>query len=363
MDKEGNLHLVTASLRHEKQPVDATPAKNRGPLAIFESSDEDNDEEKMSRKTVPSKSPAKDMRRKRSRLAMIDDKVSSGSQDDGGEEEEDEDEEHELSDYDVPDDDMEDGDGAPRSEDAEAHPVAEQHRSVPTGVHRPFQPSSTPLIHGYRIMCWNGIGIISSRQDAGYNSVELEFHDKAFHRPIRFIDEVGYTMAAVGRAGAVFASERSIGSGGPTTSRIYVSPVDAAERAAPWMLDLPADEGAVGVAIGGSSVAFPIIVATDGGFLRTFSMNGLQGVITNCPGKLVSMAANDRVLLVLYTNEWTGELGFSLYRLTGMEEIRSGSAGGRFQRIPLAWIGVSENDVPGPLSLVLPPSLVDCRSV
>ena len=348
MDSDGNLNLLTVTMKRAPRNPEIVAERTSNPLEMFDSSDDD----KVHRPEIArqlTKANKKKLATKRSRHDMMDD----GDDDDDKSEAEEklDQDEYEFDDYDVHEgmnneneQNDEKSDGADLAEDNFSS--SKHHGASPLNlksIHSPFQPSSTPLIHGYRTMCWNSVGIISSRQDAGYNSIEVEFHDKSFHRPIRFIDEVGYTMGAVGKAGAIFASEKVPVEAG--SSKIYVSPVDSVERTNPWTTDLPTHEGVVGVAIGGASVTFPIVVATDEGFLRTFSMNGLQGPITTHPGKLIAMTANDGLLFLVHSQEWTNELSFCIYKLDGMEKTQSGSLGGRFQRIPLSWIGLSAHNV------------------
>lgn len=245
----------------------------------------------------------------------------------------------ELNSYDVEDyvEDMNmDVDKEKNVLDLATKEARERSRSLsPLSIHRPFLPGSTPFIGGYRYLAWNAIGCITSRQDEGYWSVEVEFADKNFHHPIRFIDETGFTMAALGRAGAVFASPGDR----ETLGRIYVSPLTTWAKIVPFTIDLPEGELALGIAIGASRL---VVIATSAGYLRTVSINGLQGPIINYPGEFVSMVASDQHLMVLSTETESSNLQVSLYDLKNeLRPINSGSPGGRFCKKRITWLGFS----------------------
>lgn len=204
---------------------------------------------------------------------------------------------------------------------------------LPECIHKPFQPSST-LSSQYRFLAWNTVGLITSRADDGYNSVEIEFHDRLFHRPIRFIDEVGYTMGSVGKTAAIFAKD----------DIVHIVPLDGVERAIPFSLELSDGEEVVGVAAGaGRYVAF----ATSLGYIRFLTPNNLQGIIANHPGKYVSMVANGSLLFLVHADEFSSELSYSLYDTSLTTLLKSGPIGGRFRNMRITWIGLSDNGIAG----------------
>lgn len=53
---------------------------------------------------------------------------------------------------------------------------------------------------------YTAVGNITSRAELTYNAIEIEFADMHTHRPVRFNDYSGFTMAAMNLEGAVFAS-------------------------------------------------------------------------------------------------------------------------------------------------------------
>jgi hypothetical protein len=78
-----------------------------------------------------------------------------------------------------------------------------------------FQPSSTSGIQfqdtgrlARRWLCWNPTGTISSRREEGHCSIDIEFSDASKGRSIRIMDKYFFTMAALSRKGAIFASPK-----------------------------------------------------------------------------------------------------------------------------------------------------------
>jgi len=70
-----------------------------------------------------------------------------------------------------------------------------------------FQPSSTAIDadSSRRFLCWNNVGVIISRSEETYNSVEIEFSDKS-NRSVRFTDHYGYSLGSLSPSGAIFAT-------------------------------------------------------------------------------------------------------------------------------------------------------------
>lgn len=312
--------------------------KKRSPLDIFES----DDDEDLKAKVKPKQTVRKKKEKKTRKLVL--DEASDDDVDDMEEEVMDDllDDEGEVTEYELDDYSVHESEDGEMVIDRPATPLPIADVSRPTCIHKPFQPSSTEFIHNYRFLCWNSFGLITSRRDDGYYSVEVEFHDKNFHRPIRFIDEQGFTMGSVGQSGAIFASPPNGESGQPGV--IYMSPLDSQERTAPWTIQLNNAEDALGVAIGGGKYA---VVATTAGYLRTFTSTGLQGPIINFLGWFVSMAANNDQMLLIFADEMTSDLSYAIYNLDSMSLLRNGHIGGRFRNVRLKWIGLSDSNIAG----------------
>ncbi len=63
------------------------------------------------------------------------------------------------------------------------------------------QPSSTPGENRRRFLTWNMVGVIISRDEHIYNTIDIEFHDSAKNRPGRVTDHYGFTMGALSEQG------------------------------------------------------------------------------------------------------------------------------------------------------------------
>jgi chromosome transmission fidelity protein 4 len=139
-------------------------------------------------------------------------------------------------------------------------------------LQKPFQPSSTPLAESRRILVWNNVGVITSREEELTSSVDVEFHNVQKHKPIRMIDHYGFTLGALGA--------RSIAMAGPSRS-----PTAADERDNPsilfcrnidhwasdetWQVFFPEGEEVEAIAVG--SGAQGVIAAAGNDFPFVFS--------------------------------------------------------------------------------------------
>lgn len=72
-----------------------------------------------------------------------------------------------------------------------------------------FAPSSTPLDLPRRFLCWNSIGSITLINDevGRRSTVDINFTDKAFRRPVSFTDNQGFILGSLGDDGALFATD------------------------------------------------------------------------------------------------------------------------------------------------------------
>lgn len=234
--------------------------------------------------------------------------------------------------YDVPSEVEEPAPSKPAPAEYSATPA-------PVSIHRPFQPGCTSWTGNYRFLAWNDIGTVTSRQDRGYWSIEVEFSDRNFHHPIRFIDEVGYTMAAIGKSGVVFASTPFDSSEShPTFSKLLVNPFSTWTKNPSFQLELKHDdERILGIAIGGTKYC---IMATSHGLLRTVSINGLQGPIITFAGEYVTMVAQDDRLLLLTTDSHNNRLFYAIYVLTDfLRLLAQGEVSHRFASSKVIWAG------------------------
>lgn len=73
-----------------------------------------------------------------------------------------------------------------------------------------FAPSSSPLELPRRFMCWNHIGSITLRRDdtgEGRSTVDINFTDSGFRRPVGFTDNLGFILGSLGEDGGIFATD------------------------------------------------------------------------------------------------------------------------------------------------------------
>jgi Minichromosome loss protein, Mcl1, middle region len=73
-----------------------------------------------------------------------------------------------------------------------------------------FAPSSTPLDLPRRFLCWNHIGSVTLRHDdtgEGRSTVDINFTDSGFRRPIGFTDNNGFIIGSLGEDGGIFVTD------------------------------------------------------------------------------------------------------------------------------------------------------------
>ena len=213
-----------------------------------------------------------------------------------------------------------------------------------------FQPSVTPVESGRRFLAYTMDGCITSRfvPESGHYSIDISFHDTAKH-PARIpmmTDYYGYTVAAFGENGAVFAApQRSEKS----NSVVMFRPFDGWSSNDEWIFHLPIGEEVVCTALGDSWVA----CGTSKQLLRIFSSGGIQSSILALPGPIVSMAGHGERLMVVWhcgcpisgPSGVEQQLEFAVYTLSDSRKL----FGGRVAMSPgseLTWVGWTEAGVP-----------------
>lgn len=262
---------------------------------------------------------------------------TSGGDESEDEEDNDRDEEglDSLNDYDLDDRfGEEDVDGRlPMQETTPETPISRSH-------HIPFQPGATDPQSDHRFMVWNLVGLIVSRQDeAGYRSIDIEFHDKLNTRPIRFIDDHGFSMGTLSKDAALF-STGSQSQSAADQSTVHYMAFETWNGRQTWTYQLGEGESVLGVALN-DSIAF---VATSHGWIRSFTATGLQLPIITFGGDFVTMVAgNDRLLVV------THHLGCLQSRLLTIPQDGTpsldfeGPIGRRADLNRLLWAGISDS--------------------
>jgi hypothetical protein len=218
----------------------------------------------------------------------------------------------------------------------------------PVVQHPSFQPGATEPREDnqQRYLAWNVVGLIVSRKDeAGYNSIDIEFHDRVSMRPVRFTDDVGYTMAALSADGAVFASPGGEG----RASTVHFMAFETWTGRQYWSVALEEGERATGVAIASNGVERPtVLVATSHGWLRSFSPSGLPGPTITFGHELVTMTAGAGKLLLVLDDR--GALLTRCYAVASDTFPRltfEGHLGRRADLNRLLWVGISEAGLVG----------------
>ena len=248
--------------------------------------------------------------------------------------------------------------------------AAPQHRITEQTT---FQPGSTafrtmdtsvqppiPLEGERRYMAFNMFGIIYTIYQGAHSIVNVEFHDQAHNRNFHFTDYYHYTMASIGPDGAVFAveggkpkkkeekagddEEDSQEPAGITSSVIHYRPLMNWANNLEWTIDLPEGENVKSVAINENAV----IAVTSAGYVRMFTISGLQNHIFRLENIVVT-AAHGNLVLFVYKNGGTGlngeqNLEFMLMDTATQDIVQRGNLplqkGSR-----LTWIGFSETSV------------------
>mmetsp|Transcript_34086 Transcript_34086/g.102777 ORF Transcript_34086/g.102777 Transcript_34086/m.102777 type:complete len:1063 (-) Transcript_34086:167-3355(-) len=211
-------------------------------------------------------------------------------------------------------------------EESEAHfPIGSAYQPAPQQP--PFQPSSTPEEELRRIMVWNNVGVITSREEDISCSVDVEFHDIQKHKPIRMIDHFGFTVGAL--------SETCFVMGGPSRSPdgdderdnpsvLFCRNINHWATDDTWQIFFPEGEEVEVVAAGGGETGF-VAAATNKQMVRLYTTTGIPKFIFTLDGPVVSMTAKDEQLLVVYHKAATAGsqcLGYVLYDIDSWKVLR-----------------------------------------
>ncbi|KAI8878293.1 WD40 repeat-like protein, partial [Backusella circina FSU 941] len=190
---------------------------------------------------------------------------------------------------------------------------------------QPFQPGETPFdIEGprnvnappsegdRRYLAFNLVGVVYTIYQAEHSIMNVEFHDQTENRNFHFSDYANFHLAAIGHQGTVFAGksrktakerqadildenddeeEEQVTIG----STLYYRPLNSWGNITEWTHYMPIGEEITNIAINGTSV----VVATSAGFIRIFSLSGVQKHIFSL-SNVVSMSGNADLLLIVY---------------------------------------------------------------
>lgn len=248
-----------------------------------------------------------------------------------------------------------------------------------------FSPSSTPLDLPRRIMCWNHVGVITLlRGDDAVirNSIDIDFTDSAFRRPLSFTDNMDFIIGSLGEDGAFFAtdlpedddidddvdlvvkglnmSDKTMaalksnhkervrkGRQGikSTGSRVYFHRFETFGNLnnKDWVVALPDAELVMGCATGVGWAA----CMTNRRFLRTFTAGGNQSAVVWIKGDPITIVGRSRFVAIFYHEgipmpDGTQNIGFAIYDAISTEKVFDGSLPCLSARSSLSWAGFSK---------------------
>ncbi|KAF9095388.1 hypothetical protein BGX29_009064 [Mortierella sp. GBA35] len=208
-------------------------------------------------------------------------------------------------------------------------------------LHPRFQPGSTSLIDQKCYLAFNLLGLISSVQHAsGRATIAVEFHDKVTGRGFLMRDTTNYSLAYLGKNGAIFASPAV----DDTPSTIYFKTHESSLAKFEWQSYLPEGEDVTAIALTTETA----IVATSRGYIRMFTQTGAQIGLYSI-GSIVAIAGINDLAIIIYHKgepfEGSQNLGYLMYNVDTNQRIQRGT-------IPVSddttitWLGFSENGVP-----------------
>lgn len=120
-----------------------------------------------------------------------------------------------------------------------------------------FAPSSTPVNmeqpNMRRILCWNHIGVITSRRDEVHeeqNCVDINLNDATLGGTRHFMDSFGLDQGSLGEDGAIFATYNGVSDFEGSKVFFYRFDTIGPVKRKDWSATLPAGENALGCACG-----------------------------------------------------------------------------------------------------------------
>ncbi|KAK4508951.1 GS catalytic domain-containing protein [Mucor velutinosus] len=237
-----------------------------------------------------------------------------------------------------------------------------------TPYHKP-EPNTTfaPKNGERRYMAYNLVGAISTIYEDGHSIINVEFHDQSEYRNFHFTDVLNFTMGAISSAGTVYAVEgreavkkaEKVGRGEnddlfdsddseddqeETTqinSTLYFRPNNSGSEK-DWTHHMLPGEDVVSIAINRVSV----IATTSLGYVRIFSISGVQRYIFSLENVVSVAAMTDLALLVHSAGPAFGHqqnLNFMLLN-TETNEVLQKDKVQLTTDSELNWIGFSETN-------------------
>lgn len=208
----------------------------------------------------------------------------------------------------------------------------------------PLQPNASPAERRRRFLAFSSSASLVVGEQDGESVFVLE-RSGAHGVPHRQIinNNSGCTMGALCPAGFVAASATTVvfaAVAAPDGTAAQDSTQDDAEPACDWSRELPDDERVVGVAANRAGVC----VATTRGFLRLFSLTGMQRAIVAAGGAHVCCVGRDTLFAEVVQDERTGAYAYQVLAV-GAAGVPSACGGGALplaRGTALAWAGLSD---------------------
>ena len=166
---------------------------------------------------------------------------------------------------------------------------------------KPFMPSSTIEEDegAPRYLHWSQKGCVTARAEEG--GLEFAFEVEHFAEGLartkttRFVDRRDFTVASLGKNGAVFGTEgQEDNENAP--SILHFRPLDAWARDAGWSATLPPGERVQVVCAGDDFVA----ACTSRDLIRIYSTGGVEDAVVASLGPVVACAAHGKYLAIAY---------------------------------------------------------------
>ena len=161
----------------------------------------------------------------------------------------------------------------------------------------PFQPSSTPGKLTESFMKWNEIGIVRrfrSSEEKDEETIDVEFHDQDVHHSIHHVNTDDFSIADLSTEALILGSQRS--AGGVSSLLYCYNFITWDDSNKEWKCQLPENEFIEGMALGSGFIS----LVTDKGFIRIFTVGGIQTYLFSIPGPAVALAAQEQSLLITY---------------------------------------------------------------
>merc|ERR1712137_1446547 len=154
-----------------------------------------------------------------------------------------------------------------------------------------FQVGCSPEYKQKKCLNWTLLGtIVSTLEESGTRMIDITLNDNTKTQPKRMTDHFGFTKAALGELGAVFASE--VDETVPAT--VFYRPFDKWTSNSEWRIQLDYSEQILGLSIGSQFVS----VATDQFTIRIITTGGIQCGLISLPGPFVCSSAYQDKLVI-----------------------------------------------------------------